>query len=678
MLPNRFGWSPASVSEVLKRLPEGHLLRSLLQQIQLLQQMLVPPPAKEADAGKQPPRIPGMRFPGWPPPPPWKIPLPSVPVEKKAAAPTGQPSGQPPPEKPAPAEVQPAPPAEPAEKWQPSQDWQPSASWEEFFSRWSKVWGPPPATRTDQPARAAAPPPAWFVAGIASSPAGIEASQPHPQSVSSPLKEELLIKSIKLHEAAVAGDKEAVDQAYQMLERLRNIDPDDPLVEAFYGSTITLLARDALDPRERLAKGLQGHRLLSRAVERDPHNLWARVLRAFVSYRLPEEFFHRTHIAIEDFNYLVSRYQQDASIFTPQFYWEILYHLGCAYRTIEQNQEAEDVWSRLWRETDDPRYRELLEREGFKPPAESAAAGGAEAADIDSHHPRPAQDPAPSAAAEKKPVLTIPAIEARLSPDVPAEPEQKALPPAPPLTAVRKAAYELVDREQLKEGVELHARAREGDPEAARRAYEFFEKLRTAYPNDDLAAAYCADCLSMTARTADAATQFSSAISAIQTLEKAVGRRPDDLEIRLLRGYHSFRLPQAFFRRTPTAIEDFEYLIQRWEQDPSLLPRETYWQLLFDLGTAYQRLDREEEARAVWEKLLSLDPDPKYRELVQRQEFDLNGTVEKLTQIDDPNTLLQEGIRLFKQGVDGNPKAAKAAHQALQRASQLDPENLEI
>ncbi|MDH7479397.1 MAG: hypothetical protein QHH02_05255, partial [Syntrophomonadaceae bacterium] len=201
MLPNPFGWSPARVSEALNRLPEGHPLRILLQQI------LVPPAAQEADAGKQPQRFPGMRFPGWPPPPPWKMPLPFVPVEKKEAAPAGQPAGQPSPEKPAPAEERPAPPAEPVEKMLSSPDWQPSAHWEEFFSKWSKVWGPPRETRTDQPA-SAAPPPAWFGTETAPPLAATGARQPHPQSVSSSLKEELLIKSIKLHEAAVAGDKE--------------------------------------------------------------------------------------------------------------------------------------------------------------------------------------------------------------------------------------------------------------------------------------------------------------------------------------------------------------------------------------------------------------------------------------------------------------------------------------
>lgn len=559
-----------------------------------------------------------------------KIPRLYMPADKKEPVKT-----------PTPPKVEPPPPAEPVEekKTPPAKPDRPMEK--------------PPAFNWHTPQWGGAPDgwfPTWRPQETWTQPPVEETVKP-PSEEGDRRKESLLIEAIRLHEVAVAGDKAAVEKAYEILEQLRSIDPHDPLVQAFYGSIITLFARDMIDPRERVSKGLQGHRILTQAVEKDPHNLWARILRAFVSYRLPEDFFHRTHIAVEDFDYLVSRYQEDPAVFTPQFYSEILYHLGCAHRTLDEPEKANAVWSKLWRETTEPRYRDLLRRHGFQPE------DGPEAKDYPC--PQPGQPTTFNFGANFQEMF------------------QDMMKPRS-FSPTKKASYEQASDEELDEGVELHTRAREGDREATRSAYEYFSQLHRDYPEDDLVTAYYADCLSMTGRDAtDSSQQFTNAISAIQMLEQTVNRCPDDVEIRMLRGYHAFRLPEAFFRRTKTAIEDFEYIIQQYEEDDSLLTPGEYWQLLYDLGQAYQRIGNEEQAQSVWEKLLADSPDEKYRSLIESQKFDEEPVLEKLSVLNDPEELRQEGIRLFNLAVDSSPKAAKAAHQALKKAHELDPQNLE-
>ncbi|MEW6065185.1 hypothetical protein P378_10940 [Desulforamulus profundi] len=110
---------------------------------------------------------------------------------------------------------------------------------------------------------------------------------------------------------------------------------------------------------------------------------------------------------------------------------------------------------------------------------------------------------------------------------------------------------------------------------------------------------------------------FSHAIKAMKNFDEAVNYSPDDIEIRLLRANHSLRLPEAFFCRTATAITDLEYLVERYQKDRGIFSIETYWQVLYDLGRAYERLGMEKECAAAWETLLSLNPDAKYRELIR-------------------------------------------------------------
>lgn len=427
---------------------------------------------------------------------------------------------------------------------------------------------------------------------------------------------ELFAQAVNLHKLGVEGNRDSVKEAVAQLEKLRKLAPQNTLVEAYYGSATSLLGRDAVNPTERFNKAIRGLKILDSAVSREPENVEIRTLRAYVCYRLPENFFHRTGTAVEDFSYLASCYDGNPS-FSKDFYSQVLFNLGSSYKRLGQNQEAESTWQKLLSVTKDPKYIELLRAEGFK------AAG------------------------------VLPGLDT----------EKKNKPPDEEI------------EKKLTEGIKLRDLALKGDQKASHKAMSFFKKAMEANPDSPLARAYYADCMSLAARdAADPGQMFSTPIKASKIIDSAVNSSPDDIRIRMIRAYHSFRLPEAFFHRTAPAIADFEYLVQMYEKNRSAFAAETYWQILYDLSVAYQRLGLEEEASSTRAKLLSLKPDPRFKAMINESSGRevVRSTLEQLTP-DNREAFYQEGFRLHDLGVAGNPGASRLALDMWQKAYEAYP-----
>ncbi len=151
-------------------------------------------------------------------------------------------------------------------------------------------------------------------------------------------QESILNEVVKLHQQAVQGDKEAVKKAHSLLKQIRRPNLSNNLVEAYYGSVMTLLGRDAIEPMERLNKVRQGLKSLDKAVQNEPDNVEIRILRGYVCYRLPEAFFHRTATGVEDFRYLTARYQREPNIFSANFYDQLVRDLAAAEQSLDRNR----------------------------------------------------------------------------------------------------------------------------------------------------------------------------------------------------------------------------------------------------------------------------------------------------------------------------------------------------
>ncbi|TFB21369.1 hypothetical protein E3U55_08620 [Filobacillus milosensis] len=155
------------------------------------------------------------------------------------------------------------------------------------------------------------------------------------------------VKAKQNHDKGVEGDEAAVEIAYQMFKKLQKAKPSDPLIQAYYGSTVTLVGRDASKNKERIKVANHGLEILDRVVNQVPNHIEVRLLRAYVNSRIPEKYFKRTDQAIEDLEYLKTRYEKDSSIFPQDQYEDILYELSNAYKRSNNSDQAKLIEKKL-------------------------------------------------------------------------------------------------------------------------------------------------------------------------------------------------------------------------------------------------------------------------------------------------------------------------------------------
>ncbi|WP_051318432.1 hypothetical protein [Cohnella thermotolerans] len=172
--------------------------------------------------------------------------------------------------------------------------------------------------------------------------------------------DERLDKIKSLYKEGAKDNVTAVQEANQLLERLRLDYPDHPLAEAYHGSIMLLIARDKTNSLDRLRWAKNGLKLLDKAVAAAPHDSRIRYLRGRSVYRLPEKYFQRTQTVIEDYTFVIDQeFLQEGQLENIN-YSKLTYELGEAYRRIGRNDDAARCWTKLEQQTQDPEFRQLL------------------------------------------------------------------------------------------------------------------------------------------------------------------------------------------------------------------------------------------------------------------------------------------------------------------------------
>lgn len=180
------------------------------------------------------------------------------------------------------------------------------------------------------------------------------------------------------------------------------------------------------------------------------------------------------------------------------------------------------------------------------------------------------------------------------------------------------------------EAVNQHNLGVDGDKEAVKTACKMFKKIYSDNPQDCLAEAYLGSATALLGRDEiDPNKRFKFALDGLKILERAVSKEPRNIEIRILRGMVCYRLPEIYFHRLSTAVEDFNFLISQYEKNKKVFSHDFYCKILFDLGSAYKQLERGGEAETTWKKLLSVTKDTKYIELLKEEGFTADSEVEE-------------------------------------------------
>ncbi len=166
--------------------------------------------------------------------------------------------------------------------------------------------------------------------------------------------------------------------------------------------------------------------------------------------------------------------------------------------------------------------------------------------------------------------------------------------------------------DRLAAAVRQHNEGVAGNKEAVRRAQAQLKLLHAQYPGSAVVKAYYGSTLALSARDSSRPSErLHLAKQGLALLDEAVAAEPQERSHRLLRGKIAYRLPEPFFHRTGTAIEDYAMLIDHELTNPGTLDRKAYAQLVYELGEAYYRIERPKEAKLCWSMLPKLTDDAK-------------------------------------------------------------------
>ncbi len=90
-------------------------------------------------------------------------------------------------------------------------------------------------------------------------------------------------------------------------------------------------------------------------------------------------------------------------------------------------------------------------------------------------------------------------------------------------------------------------------------------------------------------------------------LDRAVKIDPTNMTARTVRAFTALVFP-SFLRRWKKAVNDFEYLIKRKAEDPSLLPDEMMPKVYYNLGLAYAKSGQIADAVRILAEVISRFP----------------------------------------------------------------------
>lgn len=175
---------------------------------------------------------------------------------------------------------------------------------------------------------------------------------------------------------------------------------------------------------------------------------------------------------------------------------------------------------------------------------------------------------------------------------------------------------------ELKEARTLHDNGVAGDTAAVRTACDLLKKLHSQDPANYKVEAYLGSATALMGRDElNVMDRMKLAKRGLKMLDHAVVMAPEDIEIRTLRGHVCFNLPEMYFQRSKTAIEDFSYIAARYEKDSRSVEKGYYCELLYKIGVANRYIGRQQDAEAAWNKLLTVSKDQKYLGLLAKFDF---------------------------------------------------------
>jgi tetratricopeptide (TPR) repeat protein len=146
---------------------------------------------------------------------------------------------------------------------------------------------------------------------------------------------------VNYHDLGVAGDPKAVEQSEKILKKVLSLDSTNAYATGYYGSILSLKARDASMPWTKVKYAKQGFEQLDKSIEINPDDLDVRLIRAMNSYQVPK-FLKRLTLSIEDFNFIIKH--KTFETWTPDHSAFVYLHFGKALEKDDQHVKAREFF----------------------------------------------------------------------------------------------------------------------------------------------------------------------------------------------------------------------------------------------------------------------------------------------------------------------------------------------
>ena len=153
---------------------------------------------------------------------------------------------------------------------------------------------------------------------------------------------------------------------------------------------------------------------------------------------------------------------------------------------------------------------------------------------------------------------------------------------------------------------EMHSLAESGNEDATRRLVAWLEELTAEQPENGILLVYLGSAYTLASRDAFIGPgKLRYLMSGRDCMDRAVALRPQDPNVRFIRGINNYHLPTIFNRRS-IARDDFRKLVDQLSQNPKCLDPLTSQAIYYYAGLCFAQLEEEKNARNSWQKGLDL------------------------------------------------------------------------
>jgi len=145
---------------------------------------------------------------------------------------------------------------------------------------------------------------------------------------------------------AASGQQKAGDLAEEYLGRLLELQPRNTLAMVYYGSLMSLFARDAEEPWEKMEYMQTAIAKMDKAVALSPENAQVRLVRASNALHLPA-MFNRLGMALSDFAEIETQIQSGMSNLDSGALVTFYFNYGVGHKKKGRQDEAQACFRRV-------------------------------------------------------------------------------------------------------------------------------------------------------------------------------------------------------------------------------------------------------------------------------------------------------------------------------------------